>query len=114
MANIIIIISQSLFAHADFPPAGTGILLAVEGQGRGQRKRQRLAHRARVQLGVHVEGESQGGIVRVASKTGNAIVLLGVDRGDREGIFEEERVRHDVATTVGLWMRIRIEGVMCG
>jgi hypothetical protein len=35
--------------------------------------------------GVHVQSESEGGIVRVASKTGDTVILLGVDRGDREG-----------------------------
>lgn len=94
VANIIIIIGQGLLAHADFSPAGAGILLAVEGQGRGQRKRQRFARRARVQLGVHIECESDGGIVGSAGQTRNAIVLLSVDAGDCEGIFKEKRVRH--------------------
>lgn len=95
MANIVVVISKGLITHADLPPAGTSILLAVERQSRGERKRQRLAHRAWVQLSVHIEGKMEGSIVRAAaSKTRNAIVLLGVDRGDREGIFEEERVGH--------------------
>lgn len=95
MTNIIVVIRQGLVTHADLPPAGAGVLLAVKRESRGQSEGQRLADRAWVQLSVHVQSESEGGIVRVASKTGDAVILLGVDRGDREGIFEQERVGHD-------------------
>lgn len=95
VTNIIVVIRQGLVTHADLPPAGAGVLLAVKRESRGQSEGQRLADRAWVQLSVHVQGESEGGIVRVASKTGDAVILLGVDRGDREGIFEQERVGHD-------------------
>lgn len=95
VAYIIVIVGQGLLAIADISPAVAGILLAVEGQGRGKCQRQSLADFAWVELGVHVKGESEGGIGRVTGQTGHTVIFLGVDRGDSEGIFEEERVGHD-------------------
>jgi hypothetical protein len=112
VTNVIVVIRQRLLTHTDLPPAGTGVLLAVKRESRGQSERQRLANRAWVQFSVHVQSESEGGIVRVASKTGDTVILLGVDRGDREGVFEEERVGHDEGCDrwlFGLWMGICVE-----
>lgn len=95
MANVIVVIGKSLLAHADLSPARTGILLAVERQSRGQRHGERLANGAWVELGVHIEGESDGSVARGTSQTRDAIVFLSVDAGDGERVFEEEWVGHD-------------------
>lgn len=94
MADIVIVIRQRLLAHTDFPPARTGVLLAVEGERRCQRQGERLAHGAGIELRVHIQSEGESGIGRAACQSGHAVVLLGVDRGDRECVFEQERVRH--------------------
>lgn len=113
MANVVVVIGEGRIAHADFSPAGASILFAVERQSRGNGKRERLADSAWVQLGVHIKGECQGGIVGGTGETGYPVVLLGVDRGDRERIFEEKRVGHDCECDrwlVGLWTEIGFGG----
>lgn len=94
VANIVVVVGESLIAIGDLSPAVPGVLFTIKRQGRSQSQRKRLAHRTRVELRVHVEGECEGSIVGGASQARHAIVLLGVDRSDREGIFEQERVRH--------------------
>lgn len=101
VANIVVVVRKSLIAIGDLSPAVPGILLAVKRQGRGQGQRKRLAHRARVELRVHIKGECNGGIVGGAGQARHTVVLLGIDRGDRESVFEQERIRHYERVTCG-------------
>ena len=94
MANVVVVVREGLFARADIPPARASVLLAVQRQGRGQRQRERLAHGTRVELRVHIEGECDGCIGGIASQTRHPVVLLGIDRGDCEGVFEQKRIGH--------------------
>ena len=90
VADIIVVISQSLLAHSDLSPAlRTGVVLAIQRKRRGQSHVQRLVNNARVKLGVDIESEVRKGVGRVAAQTRNTVIFLGVDRGDREGVFEE-------------------------
>ena len=94
VANVVIVVREGLFAGADIPPARASVLLAVQRQGRGQRQRERLAHGAWVELRVHIEGECDGCIGGIAGQTRHPVVLLGIDRSDCEGVFEQKRIGH--------------------
>lgn len=67
VADVIVVISQGLLAVADISPAVAGVFLSVEGQSGCERQRQCLADSAWVELGIHIESESEGGIGGVTS-----------------------------------------------
>lgn len=97
MANVIVVVRKSLLSHSDVPPraaAAGAIILSVQRQSRGQRKRQRLSGGASVEFRVHVQGKSSHLVGRCAVYAGDAVIFFRVDRRDGEGIFEEDGIGH--------------------
>lgn len=94
VADIVVIIGETGLAIADLAPACAVVLLAIEGKRRGNSHRHRFTDGAWVELGVHIEGESDRLVTVLAFKTRDAIVFLGVDRVDRESVFEQDWVGH--------------------
>lgn len=94
VADIVVIIGQAGLAIADLAPACAAVLLAVERQSRGNGHRHRFTDSTWVELGVHIKSESDGLVPVLAFKARDAIIFLGVDRVDRESVFEEDRIGH--------------------
>ena len=102
MADVVIVVRKSLLSHPNVSPraaAAGAIVLAVQRQSRRQRKGQRLPGSTRVDLRVHVECKSGHLVGRCTAYPGDAVIFLGVDRRDGEGVFKEDGVGHDYAVT---------------
>lgn len=94
VADVVIVIGETGLAIADLTPACAAVLLAIERQSRGNGHRHRFAHGARVEFGVHIKGESDGLVTVLTFEARDAVVFLGVDRVDRESVFEEDGIGH--------------------
>lgn len=104
MTDVVIIICQSLLSDSNVSPTtlADSVIFSVKRQRRCERKRQGFPNGTRVKFSVDIEREGGKRIRRSAAQARNAVILLRIDRGDREGVFEELGIRHGYGGRMGV------------